>query len=324
MYSPLFFLRWAMRALIFDGTLRLDHDVPMPEESENLLKIRRAGICNTDLELIAGMYGFSGSLGHEFVAEVVDGLPELAGKRVVGEISIVCGKCDFCQKGIPSQCRNRRTIGIRNYPGAFADWLGLPTRNLHLVPAKVSDDQAVFVEPLAAALQITEAVHLSPHDRVILLGAGKLGMLAAQVLKLTGADVIAVVRREKQARLLENWHIPAAESQDLKDQSAQVVVDCTGQADGFADALRLVEPRGTIILKSTYHGLPQVDLTQVAVREIRIVGSRCGPFAAALRLLEAGLVDVEPLIEARYPFDEAIKAIEHGGQKGALKILLDF
>jgi threonine dehydrogenase-like Zn-dependent dehydrogenase len=312
-----------MRALVFDGKLRLDYAAPAPVGSENLLKILQTGICKTDLELIAGMYNFSGSLGHEFVGQVIEGMPELVGKRVVGEISIVCGNCDFCQKGIPSQCRNRRTIGIRGYPGAFADWLGLPTRNLHVVPDTVRNDQAVFVEPLAAALQITEAVHIVPRDRVILLGAGKLGMLAAQILRLTGADVVAVVRREKQARLLENWHIPAVEGKDLRDQSAQVVVDCTGQAEGFAESLRLVESRGTIVLKSTYHGVPAADLTQIAVREIRVVGSRCGPFAAALRLLEADAVDVESLIEARYPLDEAIRAVEHAGQKGALKIVLD-
>lgn len=313
-----------MRALVFDGQLHLDTVVPMPDGSDNLLKIRQAGVCNTDLELIAGMYDFSGILGHEFVAEVIEGDEGFLGKRVVGEISIVCEECDFCQRGIPSQCRNRRTIGIRNYPGAFADYLRLPTRNLHIVPDTVTDDQAVFVEPLAAVLQITEAVHISPRNRVVLIGAGKLGMLAAQILKLTGAEVVAVVRREKQAKLLESWRIPAVESQDMKDQQAQVVVDCTGQAEGFAESLRLVESRGTIVLKSTYHGLPQADLTQVAVREIKVVGSRCGPFASALRLLEAGLVDVESLIEARYPLDDALKAVEHAGQKGALKVLFDF
>lgn len=313
-----------MRALILDGQPRLDTSAKMPQGSENLLKIRRAGICNTDLELIAGMYNFSGILGHEFVAEVVEGDGSWLGKRVVGEISVVCGECDFCLQGIPSQCRNRDTIGIRRHPGAFADYLALPRRNLHEVPDQVSDDQAVFVEPLAAVLQITEAVHISPRDRVVLLGAGKLGMLAAQILKLTGANVVAVVRREKQARLLESWHIPALENQDLADQSAEVVVDCTGQAEGFADALRVVRSRGTIVLKSTYRGFPQADLTQVAVREIRVVGSRCGPFEAALRLLNAGLIDVESLIEARYPIEDALQALDHAGQKGALKVLLDF
>ncbi len=315
-----------MRALVFDGQLHLETSLPLPQaqDGDTLLKIRRSGICNTDLELVAGMYGFSGILGHEFVADVIQGQPDLIGKRVVGEISVVCGKCDFCQRGIPSQCRNRATVGIRRYPGAFADYLSLPPRNLHIVPNKISDDEAVFVEPLAAALQVTEAVHISPRDRVVVVGVGKLGMLVAQVLKLTGADVIGVVRREKQAQLLNKWGIASADLNEIPEQSAQVVVDVTGLAQGFADALNLVESRGTIILKSTYNGFPQVDMTQVAVREIKVIGSRCGPFDAALRLLDRGLIDVISLIEDRYSFDHAVEAMETAAQPGKLKVLLDF
>ena len=315
-----------MRALVFDGQLHLEtaFALPQPQDGDTLLKIRRAGICNTDLELVAGMYGFSGILGHEFVADVTQGQPDLIGKRVVGEISVVCGKCDFCQRGIPSQCRNRTTIGIRRHPGAFADYLPLPLRNLHIVPDKIGDDEAVFVEPLAAALQVTEAVHISPRDRVVVVGVGKLGMLVAQVLKLTGADVIGVVRREKQAQLLDKWGIASAELGDLPEQSAQVVVDVTGLAQGFADALNLVESRGTIVLKSTYNGFPQVDMTQVAVREIKVIGSRCVPFDAALRLFERGLIDVTSLIEDRFGFDHAVEAMAVAAQPGKLKVLLDF
>lgn len=315
-----------MRALVYDGQLRVDRAAPEPqlEGDQALLKIRRAGICNTDLELIAGLYGFSGILGHEFVGDVVEGPTAFAGRRMVGEINVACTQCDFCMKGIPSQCRYRTTVGIIRHPGAFADYLALTTRNLHVVPDEVSDDEAVFVEPLAAALQTTEAVHISPRDRVVVLGVGKLGMLVAQVLKLTGADVVAVVRREKQARLLNQWRIPAVELNDLEPQRAQVVVDCTGQADGFEAALNLVEPRGTIVLKSTYHGLPSANLTQVAVREIRVIGSRCGPFDAALRLLKMGLVDVNSLIEARYNLDDALAAVEHAAGEGVLKVLLEF
>jgi threonine dehydrogenase-like Zn-dependent dehydrogenase len=315
-----------MRALVYDGRLHLDAAVPLPRLSgdQALLRIRRAGICNTDLELVAGMYGFSGILGHEFVGEVTEGPPDWLGCRAVGEINVACGQCDFCQKGIPSQCRNRTTVGIRQHPGAFADYLALTVRNLHRVPDRVKDDSAVFVEPLAAALQITEAVHISPRDRVVIVGLGKLGMLCAQVLKLTGADVVSVIRHEKQARLLDGWGIASAAADELQPERAQVVVDCTGSAEGFAAALKLVEPRGTIVLKSTYHGTPQVDMTQVAVREIRVIGSRCGPFDAALRLLEAGLIDTESLVEARYPFERAREAMEYAGQPGVLKVLLDF
>jgi threonine dehydrogenase-like Zn-dependent dehydrogenase len=314
-----------MRALIFDGTLHLDSDVPIPlvQGDQALLKIRRAGICNTDLELVKGYKGFSGSLGHEFVAEVAQGPAELIGKRVVGEINVACGRCDFCQRGIPSQCRNRSAVGIFDYPGAFSDYLPLTTHNLYVVPDQISDDAAVFVEPLAAALNILEMIHISPRDHVIVLGAGKLGMLVAQVLRLTGAHITAIVRREKQVELLKQWGIATARYEDLSPHQAQVVVDCTGSAEGFATALTLVEPRGAIVLKSTYEGTPQADLTQIAVNEVRVIGSRCGSFEAALRLLEMKLVDVTSLIEARYPLDKAVQAMSHAAQKGVLKVLLD-
>lgn len=313
-----------MRAVVFDQQLRLDTAIPMPEleSDQSLLKIRRAGICNTDLELMAGYKGFSGVLGHEFVAEVVEG--EFAGQRVVGEINVSDGTCEMCRRGIPSQCLNRAAVGIHGHPGAFADYLALVSHNLHVVPDDVSDDMAVFVEPLAAALQVTESAHISPHDRVVLIGAGKLGMLVAQVLKLTGADLSVVVRREKLAALLRKWGIRAVQADELPRRSAQVVVDCTGNAEGFAQALDLVQPRGTIVLKSTYAGTPQADLTRVAVDEIRVVGSRCGPFDAALRLLQHGLIDTESMIDARYSIDNAVKAFEHAAQPGMLKVLLEF
>lgn len=315
-----------MRALIFDGhELKLDSVArPQLNEGQALLKIRRAGICNTDLELIKGYMNYTGILGHEFVAEVVDGPDTLIGKRVVGEINVADGTCSFCQHDIPSQCLNRTTVGIDRHPGAFAEYLALTTHNLHIVPDSVSDDAAVFVEPLAAALQVTEAVHISPCDRVFVLGLGKLGLLVAQVLRLTGADVTGIIRRQEQEKLLRQWQIPALMLDALPEHEADVVVDCTGTSDGFGAALELVKARGTIVLKSTYTELPQADLTRVVVDEIRVVGSRCGPFDAALRLLEAGLIEVTSLIEARYPLDDAIPAFAHAGRRGALKILLDY
>lgn len=314
-----------MRALVLSDHLYLDTAAPMPvpQGEQALLKIRKAGICRTDLELIGGYMGFSGILGHEFVGEVVQSSDEWLGRRVAGEINVADGTCDFCQRGIPSQCRDRTTVGIDRHPGAFADYLALSTHNLHLVPDAVSDDAAVFTEPLAAALQTLEAVHISPRDRVVVIGAGKLGLLVTQVLRLTGADVCAVVRHEAQAKLLNLWHVPAFSCEELPSKRAQVVVDCTGTAEGFADSLELVEPRGTIILKSTYRGMPTLNMTRVAVEEIRVVGSRCGPFDAALRLLAAGLVDVESLIDAHYPLDDAIQAFDHASRKGTLKVLLD-
>ena len=315
-----------MRALQLNGSLEYRNDVSIPEADRDqaLLKVIRAGICNTDLELVEGYMNFSGILGHEFVAEVQDGPSAWIGKRVVGEINVADGECEFCRQGIPSQCSNRVTLGIDRHNGAFADYMLLKQQNLHVVPDNVEDNAAVFVEPLAAALQVLEAVHVSPRDRVIVVGIGKLGALVAQVLRLTGADVVGLVRREKQARLLEKWGIAHAGREDLQDRSASLVVDCTGTSDGFATSLDLVKPRGTIVLKSTYTGIPQADLTRIAVDEVRVIGSRCGPFDAALRLLSASLVDVESLIEARYPIEQGMDAFDHAARKGVFKVLLDF
>ncbi|MFQ3645900.1 MAG: alcohol dehydrogenase catalytic domain-containing protein [Anaerolineae bacterium] len=315
-----------MRALVFEGGLRLEPDYPQPtlEPNQSLIHMRRAGICNTDLELTKGYMGFSGVLGHEFVGEVVTGDPAWIGKRVVGEINVPSGECDMCRMGVPSQCRHRTTVGIDRHQGAFADYLALRTENLYAVPDNVSDDQAVFVEPLAAACNILEVVHISPRDRVVVVGAGKLGLLCAQVLRLTGADVSVVVRRERPRALLSKWGIPAFELEAYPEHETDIVVDCTGSSDGFATALKLLRPRGTLVLKSTYAGLPSVDLTKVVIEEINVVGSRCGPFAAALRLLEQRLVDVESMIEATYPFEQALEAFTAAFQPGMLKVLLSF
>jgi alcohol dehydrogenase len=313
-----------MRAVIFDGALQVtERPRPQPDPGEALIRLRLGGICNTDLELIQGYKDFAGVLGHEFVGDVIEGPPEWVGRRVVGEINVTCGKCDMCRRNNPTHCRARRVLGILNYDGAFADTFRLAVRNLLPVPDSIPDETAVFAEPLAAASQILEAVHIQPADRVILVGAGKLGMLAAQVLRLTGCDLSVVARRARQAELLARWGVPAVERSDLTDGQADVVVDCTGNASGFADALALVRPRGTIVLKSTYTGSPQADLTSVVVSEIRVVGSRCGSMAAALRLLEQGLVEPAPLIEASYGLDDAVSAFKHAAQPGAFKVLLE-
>jgi threonine dehydrogenase-like Zn-dependent dehydrogenase len=305
--------------------LTQDEPAPTPAPGEALIRVRLAGICHTDLELTQGYLGFQGILGHEFIGEIVQGNDQWRpGQRVVGEINIGCGRCDFCQEGVTSQCRHRRALGITQYPGAFADLMRLPFANLHAVPDQVSDACAVFAEPLAAALQVTELTAIRPSDRVLLVGAGKLGLLVAQVLRRTGCDVAVVVRRPRPRDLLHQWGIPSIEASDLDAHfgSAHVVVDTTGNAEGFALALDLVRPRGTIVLKSTYTALPLADLTRVAVAEIKIVGSRCGPFPAALRMMSAGQVDLPPMVEATYPLDEAVPAFEHAAQSGVLKILL--
>jgi threonine dehydrogenase-like Zn-dependent dehydrogenase len=313
----------ASRAVVFDGALRVvERPRPVPAADEVLIRLRLGGICNTDLELLHGYKGFAGILGHEFVGEVVEGPEEWVGRRVVGEINVGCGMCDMCRQGITAQCRRRRVLGLMDYDGAFADIFRLVTRNLVPVPDSVPDDVAVFTEPLAAACQILNAVHIHPTDRVVLLGAGKIGLLAAQVLRLIGADLSVIVRRERQTRLLRQWGIQAVERRGQPDGEADIVVDCTGTPGGFVDALDLVRPRGTVVLKSTYADLPQADLTRIVVNEIRVVGSRCGPFEVALRLLEQNLIDVRPMIDACYPLTEAVKAFEHAARPGALKIVL--
>ncbi len=319
-----------MRALRFDDTLTLTHAEPEPVcgPGEALIRLRLGGICHTDLELTRGYMHFRGILGHEFVGELVDDAgPWKAGQRVVGEINVACGDCDYCRQGIPSQCRNRSTLGIFNYPGVFADRLRLPIRNLYAVSDDLPDKVAVFAEPLAAALQVTQLAPVRPTDRVIVIGAGKLGLLVAQVLHRTGCDLVVVARQPRPIRLLQQWGIPHVEPDadghlPLDRQSAHVVVDCTGSAEGFASALDLVRPRGTLVLKSTYADLPQADLTRIVLDEIKVVGSRCGPFTAALRLMESKQVDVRSLIDAVYPLDEALTAFEHAARRGVLKVLL--
>ncbi|MGQ9909080.1 MAG: MDR/zinc-dependent alcohol dehydrogenase-like family protein [Candidatus Flexifilum sp.] len=314
-----------MRALIFDGTTlhyRDDVPSPIPVGGQALLRIRLAGICNTDLEIIRGYAGFTGIPGHEFVGEVVSGPPDLIGKRVVGEINVVDGTCDFCRRGIRSQCPSRSTVGIRNHPGAFAEYLALASENLHPVPDSVTDEEAVFVEPLAAALQVVELAHIRPTERVAVIGAGKLGLLVLQVLRLTGAEVTAVVRHRHQVDLIARWGIPAFYQSELEAESMDVVVDCAGTESGFASALALTRSRGRIVLKSTFAGLASVDLAQVVVREITLIGSRCGPFPAALRLLQAKLIDTQSLISERFPLSQAELAFKRAAEPGVRKVLL--
>lgn len=320
-----------MRALRYDGHLWLNPNEPPPTPAadEALLRVLFAGICHTDLELSHGYLNFQGILGHEFVAEVLEGPGLTPGTRVVGEINIACQRCDLCLRGMPSQCRNRSTLGIRGYPGTFSDLMRLPVRNLIPVPDGVPDTAAVFAEPLAAALQIPALCPIAPTDRVVLIGAGKLGLLCAQVLKLTGCDLTVIARADKPLNLCQQWGIRAVDTRQHPDwlhgygpQSADVVVDCTGNAEGFALSLDVVRPRGAVVLKSTYTDLPIANLTRVVVDEVRVIGSRCGPFDAALRLMDSGLVDVESLIVAEYPLAKAEQAFTHAAQRGVLKVLL--
>lgn len=314
-----------MRAVVFDGELRLETRRPIPDPLPGEVRLRTllAGICNTDLEIVRGYAGFCGVLGHEFVA-VVDGAEDeaLVGRRVVGEINVGCGQCATCRAGRPHHCPQRTALGIRGRDGALADYFCLPARNLHPVPEQVPDEFAVFTEPLAAACRIPDQVHLRPRDRAIVMGDGKLGLLVAQVLALTGCDLLAVGHHPDKLSILSARGIPTRLDLEGLEAGADLVAECTGRAEGFRAARQLVRPEGTLLLKSTYHGLVEADLSRVVVDEVRLVGSRCGPFLPALRLLARGLVDVAPLVEAVYPLDDALTALEHAGRRGALKVLV--
>src|SRR5438874_6371668 len=329
-----------MRALVFSNSLAFSakHPEPPINEGDTLLKIRKAGICNTDLEIVRGYMGFRGVLGHEFVG-VVEAINEgrgatpltyLIGKRVVGEINAACHRldCSYCQRGMSTHCPRRTTLGIVNRDGAFADYLMLPVENLHTVPDNVSDEEAVFVEPLAANFEILEQVHLKSTESVIILGDGKMGQLAAQVLALSGCEVMMVGKHEEKLALaakhgVRTYVLADATSFALENRRrVDLVVECSGSAQGLEMALRLVRPRGTIILKSTVSAMSTLHLAPIVIDEIRLQGSRCGPFAPALRALSQRRVDVLPLISARYSLDEGLDAFEQAGKKGMLKVLV--
>jgi len=315
-----------MRALMFDGEVRFDANYPTPQPSgdEALVHVSLAGICNTDLELIKGYRSFNGILGHEFVGVVEQSdEPVLIGSRVVGEINAACGHCSNCKAGMPTHCANRTVLGISNRDGAFADYLILPRSLLHLVPDSVPDRAAVFAEPLAAALEILEQLQVRPSDRVAVVGDGKLGLLVAQVLRLTGCDLMLVGRRARKLQIAADVGIRTHLAESTMEQvSADIVVECTGNPEGFALARRLLRPRGTLVLKSTYHGDSRIDFSAIVVDELTLVGSRCGPFAPALRLLEMGMVDVESLVDAVYPISQGMAAVHHAATPGTLKVLL--
>jgi alcohol dehydrogenase len=315
-----------MRALHFDGTLqyRPDAPEPTPPPGEALIRTRLVGICNTDLEIVRGYLGFKGVLGHEFVGVVAraDDAPELVGQRVVGEINAYCGQCLPCRRGDATHCSNRTTLGIHRRDGTMADYFTLPVSLLYPVPAAIPDEWAVFTEPLAAACEITDQIHIRPTDRVVVLGDGKLGLLAAQVLHLTGCDLLAVGRHPEKLAILERRGIRTQIVGEKIHPGADIVVEATGNAEGFATARTLVRPRGTLVLKSTFHGDVTLDLSMVVVDEVTVVGSRCGPFLPALRLLEGRMVDVESLIHETFSLDEGLAAFQRAAAHGVLKVLL--
>lgn len=322
-----------MQALwLEDNKIDLRDIVQPRKQNEVLIKIRKAGICSTDLELVKGYYPYTGVLGHEFVGEVVALTPNPSpegrgesvrvGDRVVGDINAVCNQCEQCLNGRPTHCENRTVLGIVNRDGTFAEFTQLPIANLHKVPASVPDEMAVFTEPLAAALEIQEQVNIKPTDRVLLVGAGRLGQLIAQTLALTGCDLRVVARHKRQQELLSARGIRIAAEEEIQRWRWDVVVEATGSPSGFALARQAIRPRGTLVLKSTYKGEMNVNFSSIVVDEVNIIGSRCGPFEPALRLMESKQVDPTVLIDAEFSLSDGVKAFERAAQSGVLKALL--
>lgn len=314
-----------MRAIVFDAILeyRRDYPKPVPLEGEALIKVSLAGICATDLEITKGYMGFKGVLGHEFVGVIEETADDrFQGKRVVGEINIPCGKCEYCKAKMPTHCPVRSVLGIHNKDGAFADYVTLPLKNLHPLPDDTSDEAAVFTEPLAAAFEIFEQVPIDSETKVAVLGDGRLGLLVSEVMNYAGCNCITIGRHAEKLDILKKMNIPARLGKDGFGRVFDVVVDCTGSASGFDDALALVKPLGTVVLKTTVAGRGSADLNRVVVDEITVVGSRCGPFRPALKALDERKVRVKPLISKVFPIEEGLKAMEYAGEKGVLKVLI--
>jgi alcohol dehydrogenase len=305
-----------MKALVFDGQLSYceDYPAPTPAAGEVLVRVHRAGICHTDIEITKGYMGYRGVLGHEFVGSLPDG------SRVVGEINAADGTCDTCRRGDVSHCTRRSVLGILNRDGAMAEYLTLPAGNLHRVPEAINDTQAVFVEPLAAALEITDRIHIRPSQRVAIIGDGKLGILVAQVLQLTGCDVQVIGRHARKLALVRRRGIHIMDTPAEHAGRLDVVVECSGQSGGLALARSLLRPRGTLVLKSTFHGTQELAMAPFVIDEITVVGSRCGPFEPALRLLERRLIEVEALLDAEYPIAQGVEAFKRAMTPGTLKV----
>jgi len=324
-----------MKALVVDPPGRISlREVPVPPlaHGECRVALRMAGICRTDLELVKGYMEFSGIPGHEFVGDVVEGPQRLVGRRVVGEINAGCGECEECRSNQSRHCARRTVLGIYKRPGAFAEFLALPERTLIAVPDNVSDEEAVFTEPLAAALEIFEQIHIPPASRVLAVGDGKLGLLIAQVFAHFGSRVTLVGRNPKKLALAERWGVetfcnePRPQGSGSKNFPTRFdhIVECSGSPDGLAYALKHIAPRGTLVLKSTYSpsAAPAIDWAKIVVDEIRLVGSRCGRFAPALRLLARGAIDVRSMIDHRTTLAQGMEAFELAARKGVLKVVM--
>jgi len=314
-----------MKATYFDGKqIILDKNFPDPQSDETLVRVNLAGICGTDLEILDGYMEYHGILGHEFVGTVVKSRNHMiVGKRVVGEINSGCGKCDSCMNGMERHCPSRTVLGILKRNGAFAEFLSLPEKNLHVIPESISDEQAVFVEPLAAAFEIKEQVSLKPQWNVAVVGDGRLAQLIIQVIKLTCSNITCFGRHESKLEGLVQSGIKikiGIESAD--EQLFDLVVEATGSNSGFADAMKLVKPRGTVVLKSTIASRENLDLTPTIINEITLIGSRCGLFKPAIDALASGKITVDSMIDSTFPLEKFEDAITFAKTSNALKVFL--
>ena len=297
---------------------------PQPGPGEVLIRVALAGICATDLQVLRGYHNFQGIMGHEFVGEVAGPLDSpWLGNRVVGEINVTCGACNLCRLGMSRHCRARQVIGIKDRDGAFAPYLILPEGNLHLVPSEVPDEAAVFTEPLAAALAVKEAADLPLNTPLLVVGDGRLGLLISWVLALDGREVHLAGHHADHLALAQPYGVATFLEKDLPSGDYQVVVEASGAACGLDLALARVRPRGTVIMKSTYVDPYPLNSAALVVPEVRLIGSRCGPFAPALRLLARGLIDPRPLISQRFPLSKGLEALAFAQRPGTLKVLLD-
>ena len=321
-----------MKAVVFDNGLKLDNNYakPIPQKGEALIRVSMAGICNTDYEITKGYMGYVGVLGHEFVGVVEDVNSEdksLIGKRVVAEISYGCHKpdCEWCNQGLVRHCPDRHTIGIWRKDGCFAEYITLPTEILFEVPDNVSDEQVVFVEPLAAACEILEQLHIQPVQKVIVQGDGKLGLTTALALNAFNYDVTLVGKHQNKLDIANAQGVKIVLLKDLEVKPEwDIVVEATGSISGFENAMALTKPRGVLVLKSTVAGSKEINLAPVVINEITVLGSRCGQFKPALRLLENNKIDFKPLISGIYNVNDAIEAFEKNKEKDSLKVLLKF
>jgi len=318
-------LIFPVRALRFDGKkLNYISDHPEPRSDEVLVKVSMAGICGTDLEILQGYMDYYGILGHEFVGIVVKSTnSNLVGKRVVGEINVGCENCNSCKKGMQRHCSNRSVLGILNRDGAFAEYLSLPERNLHVIPDSITDEQAVFVEPIAAAFEIKEQVALKPNWRIAIVGDGRLAQLIVSVLKTECLDVTCFGKYESKLERLKRLGVKTKIGiSEVFHHSFDLVVEATGSNSGFLDSMKLVKPRGIVILKSTIASKENLDLTPTVVNEITLLGSRCGPFRPAINALATGVISVEGMIESEYSLDRFKEAFDHAKKSKTLKIVL--